>query len=53
MRSFQGRDTLDPVPGRVVTLLQRIDRAAGAEASYADQLPRLFEGTVRALIALP
>ncbi len=43
MRSFQHPDTLDPVPGEVVATLRRIDRAAGAEAQYADQLPQLLD----------
>jgi hypothetical protein len=43
MRSFQHPQTLDPVPGDVVATLRRIDRAAGAEGRYADQLPQLLE----------
>lgn len=43
MRSFQRRETLDPVPGDVVNTLRRIDRAAGAEASATDQLPQLLD----------
>ncbi|HMK96366.1 MAG TPA: hypothetical protein VK425_02405, partial [Acidimicrobiales bacterium] len=43
MRSFQRTETLSPVPGDVVATLRRIDRAAGAEARYADQLPQLLE----------
>ena len=43
MRSFQHPLTLDPVPGDVVTTLRRIDRAAGAEGRYADQLPQLLD----------
>jgi Fic family protein len=43
MRSFQHPKTLDPVPGDVVALLRQIDRAAGAEGRYADQLPQLLE----------
>jgi len=43
MRSFQHPQTLDPVPGDVVATLRRIDRAAGAEGRYADQLPRLLD----------
>ena len=43
MRSFQRRDTLDPVPGDAVRALRRIDRAAGAEAQYSDQLPQLLD----------
>ncbi len=43
MRSFQHAQTLDPVPGDVVALLRLIDRAAGAEGRYADQLPQLLE----------
>lgn len=42
MRSFQGSATLDPVPGDVVQLLRRIDRAAGSEARHAHQLPELL-----------
>jgi Fic family protein len=42
MRSFQHPQTLDPVPGDVVAILRRIDRAAGAEGRYADQLPQLL-----------
>jgi Fic family protein len=42
MRSFQHPRTLDPVPGDVVAILRRIDRAAGAEGRYADQLPQLL-----------
>jgi Fic family protein len=43
MRSFQHAQTLDPVPGDVVALLRQIDRAAGAEGRYADQLPQLLD----------
>ncbi|MGD0256241.1 MAG: Fic family protein [Acidimicrobiales bacterium] len=43
MRSFQHSQTLDPVPGDVVATLRRIDRAAGAEGRYADQLPQLLD----------
>jgi Fic family protein len=43
MRSFQRQGTLDPVPGDIVRTLGRIDRAAGAEAQYGDQLPQLLE----------
>ena len=43
MRSFQHTQTLDPVPGDVVALLRQIDRAAGAEDRYADQLPQLLD----------
>ena len=43
MRSFQRQLTLDPVPGEIVRVLQRIDRAAGAEAQYGDQLPQLLD----------
>lgn len=43
MRSFQHPETLDPVPGDVVATLRRIDRAAGAEGRYADQLPQLLD----------
>jgi Fic family protein len=42
MRSFQSNDTLDPVPGDVVVILRRIDRGAGAEGQYKDQLPQLL-----------
>jgi Fic family protein len=42
MRSFQRAETLDPVPADIVAVLRRIDRAAGAESRYADQLPRLL-----------
>lgn len=46
MRSFQaGR--LDPVPGDVVTRLRRLDRAAGAESSFVDQLPQLLDALRR------
>lgn len=43
MRSFQRASTLDPVPGDVVAVLRRIDRGAGAEGRYADQLPQLLD----------
>lgn len=43
MRSFQRDSTLAPVPGDVVTVLRRVDLAAGAEARYADQLPQLLD----------
>ena len=43
MRSFQHPQTLDPVPGDVVATLRRIDRAAGAEGRYSDQLPQLLD----------
>lgn len=43
MRSFQNRSTFDPVPGRIVALLRQIDRAAGAEGRYLDQLPQLLD----------
>lgn len=43
MRSFQNPATFDPVPGDVVRLLGRIDRAAGGEARFRDQLPHLLE----------
>jgi Fic family protein len=43
MRSFQHPQTLDPVPGDVVASLRRIDRAAGAEGGYTDQLPQLLD----------
>lgn len=42
MRSFARTSTLDPVPGDIVSLLRRIDMAAGAEARYVDQLPQLL-----------
>ncbi len=42
MRSFTHASTLDPVPGEIVSLLRRIDMAAGAEARYVDQLPQLL-----------
>jgi Fic family protein len=42
MRSFQRAATLDPVPGDVVGVLRRIDLAAGAESSHADQVPQLL-----------
>jgi len=42
MRSFTRANTLDPVPGDVVSLLRRIDIAAGAETRHVDQLPQLF-----------
>lgn len=42
MRSFTRTSTLDPVPGEIVSLLRRIDMAAGAEARYVDQLPQLL-----------
>ncbi len=43
MRSFQRPHTLDPVPGDIVKMLRHIDRAAGAEGRYADQLPQLLD----------
>ncbi|MBV9661887.1 MAG: Fic family protein [Acidimicrobiales bacterium] len=43
MRSFQQESTLDPVPGDVVIALRAIDRAAGSEARYLDQLPQLLD----------
>jgi Fic family protein len=43
MRSFQRQSTLDPVPGDIVKTLRKIDRAAGAEARYEDQLPQLLD----------
>lgn len=43
MRSFQHPHTLAPVPGDVVTLLRRVDLAAGGEARFADQLPQLLD----------
>ena len=43
MRSFQQESTLDPVPGDVVVALRAIDRAAGSEARYLDQLPQLLD----------
>jgi len=42
MRSFQSTNTFDPVPGSVVLRLRNIDRAAGEEARYLDQLPQLL-----------
>ena len=42
MRSFQRPETFDPVPGPVVTLLARIDRAAGAEDRYLDRQAQLL-----------
>lgn len=42
MRSFARAGTLDPVPGDIVSLLRRIDLAAGAEARHRDQLPQLL-----------
>ena len=42
MRSFTRASTLDPVPGDIVSLLRRIDIAAGAEARHVDQLPQLL-----------
>lgn len=42
MRSFTRAITLDPVPGHVVSLLRRIDIAAGAEARHVDQFPQLI-----------
>lgn len=42
MKSFQRRETFDPVPGDIVRLLRRIDRSAGAEAGNQDQLPQLL-----------
>lgn len=43
MRSFQRDSTLDPVPGDIVATLRTIDRSAGSEARYLDQLPQLLE----------
>jgi Fic family protein len=43
MRSFQRETTLDPVPGAIVATLRSIDRAAGAEARFVDQLPQLLD----------
>jgi Fic family protein len=43
MRSFQDSSTLDPVPGRIVALLRRIDVAAGRQAASLDQLPQLLD----------
>jgi Fic family protein len=43
MRSFQRPSTLDPVPARIVALLGRIDRSAGAESRHRDQLPQLLD----------
>lgn len=42
MRSFTRASTLDPVPGDIVSLLRRIDMAAGAEARHVDQVPQLL-----------
>jgi Fic family protein len=42
MRSFLHSQTLNPVPGDIVATLRRIDRSAGAEGRYADQLPQLL-----------
>jgi len=42
MRSFARTSTLDPVPGDIVSLLRRIDMAAGAAARHVDQLPQLL-----------
>jgi Fic family protein len=42
LRSFTRASTLDPVPGGIVSLLRRIDIAAGAEARHVDQLPQLL-----------
>jgi len=46
MKSFTRARTLDPVPGTIVSLLRRIDIAAGAEARHVDQLPQLL-GSLR------
>lgn len=43
MRSFTRASTLDPVPGDIVSMLRRIDIAAGAEERHVDQLPRLLD----------
>ncbi|MGI8793370.1 MAG: Fic family protein [Acidimicrobiales bacterium] len=43
MRSFQHPRTLAPVPGDAVTILRRVDLAAGGEARFADQLPQLLD----------
>jgi len=43
MRSLQRIATLDPVPGDIVATLRTIDRSAGSEARYLDQLPQLLE----------
>ncbi len=43
MRSFTSASTLDPVPGDIVSLLRRIDFAAGAEARHLDRLPQLLD----------
>ena len=42
MRSFARASTLDPVPGALVSVLRRIDIAAGSEARHVDQLPQLL-----------
>jgi Fic family protein len=42
MRSFLHPQTFDPVPGDVVTTLRQVDRSAGAEGRFADQLPQLL-----------
>jgi Fic family protein len=42
MRSYARASTLDPVPGDIVSMLRRIDIAAGAEAGHVDQLPQLL-----------
>lgn len=43
MRSFQRESTLDPVRGDVFVALRAIDRAAGSEVRYLDQLPQLLD----------
>lgn len=43
MRSFQLPSALEPVPADVVVLLRAIDRAAGGERWYQDQLPQLLD----------
>lgn len=47
MRSFQWPQTVDPVPGGVVVVLSRIDRAAGSEARHSDQMPELLAGLAK------
>jgi Fic family protein len=43
MGSFDREHTLDPVPGALVGRISKIDRAAGAESQYRDQMPQLLE----------
>lgn len=47
MRSFQRPSTFDPVPGAIVTMLARLDRAAGSEARHQDQVPELLTTLAR------